>query len=391
MKKFPIVILYVLLMMSGCDKLRVDKNISAGENSGKNHTQAWELIPFNKADSVNPILGPGTGGFIDPILNKKVLWEDKDVFNPAIVKRNGVIYMLYRAQDKVGKPDGTSRIGLAVSNDAVHFSRLPGPVFYPDNDKYKKLEWQGGCEDPRVVQDSAGTYFMTYTAFDGQTARLLVAASVDLIHWKKYGSVFAKAFHGKYAGGWSKSGSIVSVYKDGQPVAVKISGKYWMYWGDKQIWCATSNDLINWEPVEKAEIENKGLKPGDNTFDGSSLKIALPTRNGKFDSDLVESGPPAMLTKNGILLIYNSRNDQKTGDPSLATGTYSAAQALFDANDPTRVLKRMDTSFIKPTKPYEINGQVNKVCFVEGLTQFKNKWYLYYGTADSKIAVASRP
>jgi predicted GH43/DUF377 family glycosyl hydrolase len=28
------------------------------------------------------------------------------------------------------------------------------------------------------------------------------------------------------------------------------------------------------------------------------------------------------------------------------------------------------------------------VCFVEGLVPFKGKWFLYYGTADSKIAVS---
>jgi len=48
----------------------------------------------------------------------------------------------------------------------------------------------------------------------------------------------------------------------------------------------------------------------------------------------------------------------------------------------------MDTYFMKPDKPYEITGQVNYVCFVEGLVQYKGKWFLYYGTADSKIAVA---
>ena len=39
---------------------------------------------------------------------------------------------------------------------------------------------------------------------------------------------------------------------------------------------------------------------------------------------------------------------------------------------------------------YEKMGEVNEVCFVEGLVFFKNKWILYYGTADSKIAVAVR-
>ena len=39
---------------------------------------------------------------------------------------------------------------------------------------------------------------------------------------------------------------------------------------------------------------------------------------------------------------------------------------------------------------YEKMGEVNEVCFVEGLVFFKNKWFLYYGTADSKISVAVR-
>jgi len=48
----------------------------------------------------------------------------------------------------------------------------------------------------------------------------------------------------------------------------------------------------------------------------------------------------------------------------------------------------MNTYFMKPEKPYELTGQVNQVCFIEGLAQYKNKWWLYYGTADSKVAVA---
>jgi predicted GH43/DUF377 family glycosyl hydrolase len=60
----------------------------------------------------------------------------------------------------------------------------------------------------------------------------------------------------------------------------------------------------------------------------------------------------------------------------------------LDKNDPTAVLKRMENYFMKPDKPYEISGQVNHVCFVEGLVRHNGKWLLYYGTADSKIAVA---
>jgi predicted GH43/DUF377 family glycosyl hydrolase len=265
---------------------------------------------------------------------------------------------------------------------------MPKPVLYPDNDAFKKYEWEGGCEDPRLVEDSTGTYYMTYTAFDGKNARLLVAASKDLTHWAKYGPVFAKAFGGKYMDAWSKSGSIVSTYTNGKIVATKINGKYWMYWGDKYIWTATSDDLITWQPVEK---DASDTAKSDLPFYGADihlLKAVIKPRNGKFDSDLAESGPPAMLTPNGIVLLYNGRNIPAIGDKQLGEGSYASGQVLLDKNDPTKIIDRLEHNFLKPDKPYEFTGQVNQVCFIEGLAQFKNKWWLYYGTADSKIAVA---
>jgi predicted GH43/DUF377 family glycosyl hydrolase len=360
------------------------------KTAAMNSEQAqWTLGPFQKVDAVNPILTPDTRqSFNCPILQKSIQWEAKDVFNPAAVIRHDTVFLFYRAEDKIGKYAGTSRIGLAWSTDGLHFTRLAKPVLYPDNDAQKKWEWEGGCEDPRVVQDEKGTYYMTYTAYDGDKARLFVASSPDLVHWTKHGHVFQKAFKGKYADKWNKSGSIVSTYKNGTPVAVKIMGKYWMYWGDVNINTATSDDLINWTPVLYAIGEKPGVELRHNATEIPEVKIVLAPRKGKFDSDLIEPGPPALLTDKGIVLLYNSRNVPAIGDSSLPEGTYAASQVLMDKKDPTKVLERMDNYFIKPDKPYEISGQVNHVCFIEGLVQLKGKWFLYYGTADSKIAVA---
>lgn len=350
----------------------------------------WVMGPFIKADSANPVLQPGDGIFECPILGKPVKWETKDVFNPAIVVKGDTLYMLYRAEDSVGKYNGTSRIGLAWSMDGLHFTRLPQPVFFPANDDQKKYEWEGGCEDPRVVEDSSGIYYMTYTAYDGDKARLLVARSPDLKHWTKYGPAFKDAYNGKYLNQWSKSGSIVSKYENGKIVATKISGKYWMYWGDVNINAASSEDLIHWTPVEMQSGEKPPIALRHNSVETPDLKIVLGPRPGKFDSDIVEPGPPAMLTDSGILLIYNGRNVPSIGDKSLAEGTYSGGQALLDKNNPLQVIGRKDSYFITPDKGYEKTGQVNFVCFLEGLAHYKNKWFLYYGTADSKIAVAVR-
>jgi len=354
----------------------------------------WALLNFIKVDSINPIMGPSpVGVFQDPILRQPVRWEEKDVFNPAVVVKDGKIFMLYRAENLVTPTVGkTSRIGLATSTDGIHFTRRPTPVLFPDNDAHKRYEWPGGTEDPRVVEDENHTYFMTYTAYDGDKARLHIATSTDLLTWTKYGNVFTQAAGGKYVSKWTKSGSIVSRYEaDGRIVATKINGKYWMYWGDAQIWLATSDDLIHWTPIEMAAGEKPPVPLRAQAITMPDLKIVLPTREGKFDSDLVESGPPAMITDQGIRLIYNSRNEPSFGDKSLPVGTYAAAQALFDLNDPSKLLKRSDTYFMRPDRPYETTGQVNQVVFLEGLARFNSKWFLYYGTADSKIAVATRP
>jgi len=92
--------------------------------------------------------------------------------------------------------------------------------------------------------------------------------------------------------------------------------------------------------------------------------------------------------KDGIVLIYNASNATNFNDPVLPKFTYAAGQALFDAQHPYKLLDRTDSYFIYPDKPYEKVGEVNEVCFVEGLVYFNNQWFLYYGTADSKIAVA---
>jgi predicted GH43/DUF377 family glycosyl hydrolase len=365
----------------------------SNENSNNSNTtgrqQEWFLASFQKVDSANPVMAADSSlRFYCPIQKNEIKWAEKDVFNPAAIVRNDTLFLLFRAEDKIGKYAGTSRIGLAWSTDGLHFQKYPKPVLYPDNDVYKFLEWEGGCEDPRVVEDSSGVYYMTYTAYDGDKARLMVASSPDLYHWTKHGLAFAKAHDEKYAKGWSKSGSIISSYKNGKIIATKINGKYWMLWGDQNIWIATSDNLIDWEPVLRKAGEDTVENVRGIAKDFPELKTVIAPRKGKFDSDLVEPGPPAMITDSGILFIYNSRNIPSIGDTSLAEGTYAAGQVLLDKNDPSKPLKRMNTYFIKPEKPYEVSGQVNHVCFVEGLVRYKERWFLYYGTADSKIAVA---
>ncbi len=392
---YPTILVFAAIHWTACTKDASDefKNSAFRSTAG---IEPWMLAPFDKQYDINPIMGPdSTTIFFCPVNGKDVKWEEKDVFNPAAVVKDGKVYVLYRAEDKVGKFAGTSRIGLAISEDGRRFQRHPLPVIYPDNDEFKSIEWEGGCEDPRIVEDEKGTYFVYYTAFNGEIARLCVASSTDLYHWKKHGPVFGKVDNGALKDYWSKSGSVVTSLKDNRLLATQVNGKYWMYFGESDIFVATSDNLIDWTPlVREDQLEKKLRYLGDSKYEVSvpvsrqAFRTAITTRQGRFDSNLVEPGPPALLTANGIVFIYNGVNNPEIGDKSIPANTYSGGQVLFDAADPTCVIARCQESFFLPESTKETVGQTNNVCFLESLVWFQDRWIMYYGMADSMIGMA---
>jgi predicted GH43/DUF377 family glycosyl hydrolase len=329
--------------------------------------ERWMLGPFTKANDVNPVILPRPG----------VEWEATATFNPAAVVRDGRIFVLYRAEDASGelKIGGhTSRIGLAQSVDGLRFTRSPVPVLSPDSDAQRAYEWPGGVEDPRVVATEDGGYVLTYTHRNRHIPRLAVATSRDLIQWTKHGPAFAASRDGKYLDMESKSGAILARVEGGRVVATKLHGRYWMYFNVPEVLIATSDNLLDWTPLEDA--------------DGKLVKVLTP-RPGYFDSWLVEAGPPALLTARGIVLIYNAGNSGTVGDSALPARVYTAGQALFDSSNPIKLLARSGVPFIQPSEPYERTGQYPEgTTFVEGLVPFRGRWYLYYGSADSRVGVA---
>jgi len=338
----------------------------------------FPLGPFVRAVDVNPIISPDkTSRFFDPVLQDSIAWESNDTFNPGAAVLDNKIVILYRAEDGSGQGLGnrTSRLGYACSTDGLHFNRQSTPVFYSDNDAQKKMEWPGGCEDPRIALSADGTYVMFYTQWNRQTPRLAVATSTDLKHWTKHGSAFTNAYNGRFADIPSKSASIVTRLVNGKQIITKINGKYWMYWGEEAVFAATSDNLTDWYPV----LDDHG-----------ELKKLYQPRKGYFDSDLTECGPPAILSSDGIILLYNGKNRaDKDGDPAYTPNTYCAGQALFSADDPTQFRKSLDKPFFVPEESFEKSGQYPAgTVFIEGLVYFHNKWFLYYGCADSRVAVA---
>ena len=339
----------------------------------------WALGGFVRPEKANPIITPNPSNQFDcPMQDKKIGWEESDVFNPAATVKDGKIYVLYRAEDNSATGIGkrTSRIGLAESEDGIHMKRRKTPVMYPDKDNMKEYEWEGGCEDPRVTMTKDGLYVMAYTSWNRKVARLCIATSRDLVKWEKHGPAFAKAYNGRFKDIFCKSGSMVTEIKNGKQVLTKIDGKYFMYWGEHAVYAATSDDLVNWTPI----LDEK-----------NELATVIKPRPQYFDSALTECGPPAILTDKGIVLLYNGKNQTNDSkrDKRFTAGAYCAGQILTDPKEPMKVLQRLDVPFFRPMASFEKSGQyVDGTVFIEGLVFFKNKWYLYYGCADSQVSVA---
>ena len=294
----------------------------------------WEQGEWRRLSN-DPVISPQGDG-----------WESAGTFNPAVVRHEGKFVMLYRAQDK----SGTSRLGYAESRDGFHFQRRPDPVLSPEAD-YEK---DGGVEDPRLIK-FADTYYLTYTGYNKKDAQLCLATSRDLIHWQRQG-VILPAYKGHWNVRWTKSGAIVPG---------KINGRYWMYFlgtsadNNDQAGLAYSNDLLHWTEASEVPV--------------------LPNRPGHFDSRVAEPGPSPILTKDGIVLIYNGADDKLV---------YRTGIAVFDRHDPSKLLWRSEQPVFSPEQEWERTGQVPNVVFVEGMAQVGKRYLFYYGGADKHVGVA---
>ena len=293
---------------------------------------AWKRV------SATPLLEPRGSGF-----------ESAGVFNPSAVKTSDGVVLIYRAQDKAG----TSRLGYAKSTDGVTFVRNPEPVLSP----VAPYEREGGVEDPRIVRIGS-TYYMTYTGYNSiaQTAQLCLATSSDLVHWDRQG-VILPANAGTWNVHWTKSGAIVPT---------KIGGRWYMYYlgesneaASGQMGLAVSDDLVSWKDATPTPV--------------------LHTRLRSFDSQVCEPGPAPIVLDAGILLIYNGANDYLV---------YSTGWALFDRNDPSKLIARSGEPNLGAQLPWERIGQVPNVVFVEGMIRTGTTLTCYYGGADTTIGSA---
>lgn len=319
------------------------------------------------------------------ILEKTNLeFENQAVLNPAIIKVGNEIHMFYRAVKK----GNYSSIGYAKLKGPLEVvERSTEPILVPEHD-YEKH----GMEDPRIVWfEEDQLYYLFYTAFDGQNARGAYAISKDLKTFEKKGLITpsipydkAEQFFGHRILG-DKYYSFEKIYypqreknillweKDVFLLSKKINGKYALIHR-----ILPEMQVIYFNSFEDLKDDHFWKDYLGHLSDYIVLKSKF-----KHESRNIGGGAPFLDFNEGYLAIYHAVEKTRKGN------IYHAAAALLHKDDPTKVIGKLENPLFSPEESWEKEGDVGNVVFPTGTAIFDDILYIYYGAADSRIAVAS--
>ncbi|MDP3900519.1 MAG: pesticidal protein Cry7Aa [bacterium] len=319
------------------------------------------------------------GVILKPTKNK---FENKSVFNPGILQVGEEVHVIYRALDK----DNVSSLGYArLIGPTKVVERWTKPFMYPEY-KYEKY----GIEDARVVKINNNIY-LTYVVHDGKNALVAYSSGKDLFNLKKKG-IISPQFSYDRAGDFFSDTKLKdkyfffkSYYKDGVGPYVKVWDKDAFFFPEKiKGRFALVHRILPDIQVAYADSLNEFKK---NKYWKQNLnnlhKYVILESLHHFEARNIGGGAPPIKTKEGWLMIYHGVEPLNHGR------VYHAGAALLSKNDPTKTIARLPYPLFSPNKAYEHQGHVHNVVFPTGTAVFKDRLYIYYGAADSYVAVAS--
>ncbi len=264
--------------------------------------------------------------------------------------------------------DGTKRLTFVSHLRRVVLDKSGFKIKSIDkNPTFQGLTSDGelGIEDPRITK-IRNKYIMTYVALSRQgNIHTNYAESKDCKNWKRKGIIFREQ------------------NKDVVIFPEKINGKYLAFnrpegnfeFSPPHIWISDSPDLVHWGHPKPIQLSKKG----------------------GWDYSRIGAGPPPIKTDKGWLLIYHGVTEKKKYNNFFARffrlikeySVYNAGAALFDLENPRKLIAKTPKPIILPTNEHEEKGFVDNVVFPTGLVLDENKKdvLIYSGGGDSVVTV----
>ncbi len=285
----------------------------------------------------------------NPILSVKDWpYAANSVFNAAVATVDGKTLLLVRVEDF----RGISHLTVARSNDGVGGWEIdPQPTLQPEPATYPEEIW--GIEDPRVTWlEELQQWAVTYTAFSRGGPLVSLATTRDFRRFIRLGPVMppedkdAALFPVRFNGYWAMLHRPVAKY----PTI------------ESHIWLSLSPNLKHW---------------------GEHQELIHARRGSWWDAGKIGLSAPPMRTNAGWLVLYH-------GVRTTASGSiYRLGLVLLDLEQPSRVIQRSEEWIFGPRAPYEREGDVDDVVFPCGWIEKDGTVFMYYGAADSCIALAT--
>lgn len=260
-----------------------------------------------------------------------------EVIDPRVVRRktDGLVRLTF-----------TSHLRVVRCGDGTTVREISEVVFRPQGE----LE-EFGVEDPRITPLN-GQFYFTYVAVSRHGPASALASTTDFRTFTRHGVIFCPENKDVVLFPEMRGDTYFALHR---PVCGTPFTR-------PEMWVARSPDLLHW---------------------GAHTPLMLP--GGDWQSGRVGAGPPPIRVADGFLAIYHgNRHPTHPGE----VGEYAAGALLLDATDPTRVLKWTAKPFMRPEADFERTGFVPNVVFPTGVVPMGDRVLVYYGAADTVVAVA---
>lgn len=275
-------------------------------------------------------------------------YDANSVFNAAAAEVKGETLLLVRVEDF----RGMSHFTAARSKDGFSNWEIDSePTLKPEPASHPEEVW--GIEDPRIIWlENLQEWVITYTAFSKGGPLVSLATTTDFHNFNRFGPVMppedkdAAVFPVQFNDRWAMLHRPVAKYPN----------------VPANIWISYSPDLKHW---------------------GDHQELIRAREGSWWDANKIGLSAPPMKTDEGWLILYH-------GVRSTASGSiYRLGLALLDLEEPRKVIRRSDEWIFGPKAHYEREGDVDDVVFPCGWIQRDEIVNMYYGAADSCIALAS--
>ncbi len=311
-------------------------------------------------------------------------FENEGVLNPAAIREGEYVHLFYRAVSK-------------GNYSSIGYCKLKGPLSVDERSESPVISSHTayeshGVEDPRITKIE-NLYYLSYTAYDGINALGALATSKDLKTWVKHGIISPMMTFHEFHRLASSKGTINDKYfRYNEPwhSLEKLDESVLMWDKNVIFFPRRINGKLHFLHRIKPDIQIVGVRElkelseefWQNYFLNIESCIVISPKY-KHEISYVGGGCPPIETKEGWLLIYHSVHDTTNGY------VYSASAALLNLDNPQKEIARLPYPLFKPEETWELNGEVNNVCFPTGAVVFDDTLYIYYGAADERVACAS--